>query len=162
MNTREYNIIVRQWAPHLLRFANRNMNNMDIAKDLVQDAFEVLWNKREDVEAEKAKQFLFTVVYRKGIDTFRRDKNDVEISETHLEHKSSANFEAAYSDKELVKKAIAALPDVQRQLVLLRDLEGYDYKEIEKITGLNESQVKVYLFRARKLLKETITRIEAL
>jgi len=162
VNTKEYNIIVRQWAPHLLRFACRNMNNMDIAKDLVQDAFEVLWNKIEEVQAEKAKQFLFTVVYRKGIDLFRREKNEVEISEVHLEVRSGGNFEAAYSDKELLKKAIAVLPETQRQLILLRDLEGYDYKEIEKITGLNESQVKVYLFRARKMLKETITKIEAL
>ena len=163
MNTREYNIVVRQWAPHLLRFANRNMNSMDIAKDLVQDAFEVLWNKKDEVEAEKAKQFLFTIVYRKGIDMFRREGKLTDIQEAHLEIGSTAaSFETTYSDRELLQKAIAELPAQHKQLIMLRDLEGYDYKEIEKITGLNESQVKVYLFRARKMLKEAITRIEAL
>lgn len=163
MNTREYNIIVRQWAPHLLRFANRNMNNMDIAKDLVQDAFEVLWNKKDEVQAEKAKQFLFTVVYRKGIDMFRKEGKITDIQESHLEiSHGGRSFEATYSDKELLAKAIAELPAQHRQLIMLRDLEGYDYREIEKITSLSESQVKVYLFRARKMLKEAIIRIEAL
>lgn len=139
------------------------MNNRDIAKDLVQDAFEVLWNKRDEVQAEKAKQFLFTVVYRKGIDMFRKESKTTDIQESHLEiSHGGASFEATYSDKELLTKAIAELPAQHRQLIMLRDLEGYDYKEIEKITSLSESQVKVYLFRARKMLKEAITRIEAL
>lgn len=138
------------------------MNNMDIAKDIVQDAFEVLWNNKEQVQAEKAKQYLFTVAYRKGIDMFRKEKNDVEINESHMQLGSTASFEKTYSDREFIKKAIAELPETHRQLVLLRDLEGYDYKEIEEITGLNQSQVKVYLFRARKMLKETITRMEAI
>ncbi len=162
MDTAEYNIIVRQWAPHLLRFANSNMRDMDTAKDIVQDAFEVLWNNKESVQAAKARQYLFTIVYRKGIDVFRRVKNDVEMDESHYEIGAAASFEQAFSEKELINKAIQALPETQRKLVLLRDLEGYDYKEIEEITGLNQSQVKVYLFRARKMLKETITRMEAI
>ncbi|HEY1046719.1 MAG TPA: RNA polymerase sigma factor [Bacteroidia bacterium] len=162
MNTTEYNIIVRQWGPHLLRFANRNLNNMDVAKDVVQDAFEVLWKNKDEIQAEKARQYLFTVVFRKGIDVFRKNKNNVAIEEHHYEIGQMAGFEKQISDKEFVKMAMDALPEVQRQLVLLRDLEGYDYKELEAITGLNESQVKVYLFRARKALKETITTMEAL
>lgn len=162
MKTSEYNNIVRQWAPHLLRFANRNLGNMDAAKDVVQDAFEVLWKNREEIKPEKARQYLFTVVYRKGIDVFRAIKDDVEIQESHLEISENMNFERSYSDKEFLRTAIAGLPEIQRKLIMLRDLEGYDYREIEDITGLNQSQVKVYLFRARKQLKETITSMEAL
>jgi RNA polymerase sigma factor (sigma-70 family) len=135
---------------------------MDIAKDIVQDAFEVLWNNRESVQAEKAKQYLFTVVYRKGIDVFRKEKNDVEINDSHLNLHINHGIEKDYSDREFIKKAMSHLPETHRKLILLRDLEGYDYKEIEEITGLNQSQVKVYLFRARKMLKETITRMEAI
>jgi RNA polymerase sigma factor (sigma-70 family) len=138
------------------------MRNIDLAKDIVQDAFEVLWNNKENIQAEKGRQYLFTVVYRKGIDVFRRDRNDMTIDESHMDLKSTQSFESAYSDKEFVHQAMAHLPETHRQLVLLRDLEGYDYKEIEEITGLNQSQVKVYLFRARKMLKETITKMEAI
>jgi RNA polymerase sigma-70 factor (ECF subfamily) len=46
-------------------------------------------------------------------------------------------------------------------VLLLRDYEGYDYAEIGQITGLNESQVKVYIFRARTFLKNYIGKIEA-
>ncbi len=138
------------------------MNDMDMAKDIVQDAFEVLWNNKENVEAAKARQYLFTVVYRKGIDVFRRDRHDVEISDVHLEIGATQSFEKTYTDKEFMRQAIGSLPETHRKLVLLRDLEGYDYKEIEEITGLSQSQVKVYLFRARKMLKETITRMETI
>lgn len=162
MDTHEYNIIVRQWAPHLLRFANSNMKNMDIAKDIVQDTFEVLWNNKESVQAEKAKQYLFTVAYRKGIDVFRRDKNHADINESHATLGAAGSFEKEYSDKDFVGKAIAELPETHRQLVLLRDLEGYEYADIEKITGLNQNQIRVYLFRARKMLKDTITKMEAI
>lgn len=162
MNTNEYNSIVRQWAPHLLRFANKNLRNLDEAKDVVQDAFEVLWKNKDIISTDKAKQYLFTVVFRKGIDVFRKIKPEEAIGESHFELKDKDQFDKQYSDKELVDKAISTLPDLQRQLVLLRDLEGYDYKEIGEIVGLSLSQVKVYLFRARKTLKETITTLEAI
>lgn len=135
---------------------------MDLAKDVVQDAFEVLWNKREEIQAEKARQYLFTVVFRKGIDVFRGMKPVESIEDYHHQIKDNMAFEKTYSEKEIIDKAIAGLPEMQRQLVMLRDLEGYDYKEICEITGLSLSQVKVYLFRARKSMKETITTMEAL
>jgi RNA polymerase sigma-70 factor (ECF subfamily) len=62
-----------------------------------------------------------------------------------------------YSDlKEVLHNAIGQLNDVQRSVVLLRDYEGYSYQEIADITGLNETQVKVYIFRARQFLKQYI------
>ncbi len=146
----------------MLRFANRNVGDIDLAKDVVQDAFEVLWNGKDNVPAEKARQYLFTIVYRKGIDMFRKGKNNVQMNESHMQLSAQHNFESSYSDKEFIKHAMAELSETQRQLIMLRDLEGYDYKEIEEITGMSQSQVKVYLFRARKMLKETITRMEAI
>lgn len=135
---------------------------MDAAKDAVQDAFEVLWKNKDTIEVGKAKQYLFTVVFRKGIDVFRGLKGDVALDIQHESIRDERSFESTYSDKEIVSKAIDQLPELQKKLVLLRDLEGYDYKEIGEITGLSLSQVKVYLFRARKSLKETITTMEAL
>jgi len=60
-----------------------------------------------------------------------------------------------------LNEALNKLPEIQRSVIMLRDYEGYDYNEIGEITGLNESQVKVYIFRARKFLKNYIGSIEA-
>ena len=62
--------------------------------------------------------------------------------------------------KKILDEALARLPETQRSLVLLKDYEGYSYEEIGQITGLNSSQVKVYLHRARVQLKEYLVKIE--
>ena len=68
-----------------------------------------------------------------------------------------------YSDlKEVLNRALEQLPEIQKTVVMLRDYEGYDYEEIGEITGLNESQVKVYIFRARTFLKNYLGKVEAL
>jgi RNA polymerase sigma-70 factor (ECF subfamily) len=62
--------------------------------------------------------------------------------------------------KKVLDDALARLSETQRSLVLLKDYEGYSYEEIGKITGLNESQVKVYLHRARLQLREYLVKME--
>lgn len=52
------------------------------------------------------------------------------------------------------------LSDIQRSVLLLRDYEGYSYEEIGQITGLNESQVKVYIFRARMFMKNYLVSLD--
>ena len=67
----------------------------------------------------------------------------------------------SYNDlKEVINEAVSKLPEIQRSVVLLRDYEGYSYEEIGKITSLTESQVKVYIFRARTFLKEYIGKLD--
>jgi RNA polymerase sigma-70 factor (ECF subfamily) len=62
-----------------------------------------------------------------------------------------------YSDlKEILDMAVGKLPEIQRSVILLRDYEGYSYEEIGNITNLKESQVKVYIYRARVFLKKYI------
>ena len=60
----------------------------------------------------------------------------------------------------VVDEALSKLPEIQKNVVLLRDYEGYDYAEIGNITGLSESQVKVYIFRARQTLKDYLVGVE--
>jgi RNA polymerase sigma-70 factor (ECF subfamily) len=77
------------------------------------------------------------------------------------------NFsEYAYTDQykglnEILEQALKRLPEIQRSVILLRDYEGYSYQEIGEITGLNESQVKVYIYRGRLALKKFIGSMEA-
>ena len=61
---------------------------------------------------------------------------------------------------QVLNEALDKLPEIQKSVVLLRDYEGYNYQEIAEITGLNESQVKVYIFRARVTLRAYIKRLE--
>src|SRR5207249_90466 len=62
--------------------------------------------------------------------------------------------------KEILERALAKLSETQRSLVLLKDYEGYSYEEIGKIMNLNESQVKVYLHRARLQLKDYLVKVD--
>jgi RNA polymerase sigma-70 factor (ECF subfamily) len=68
-----------------------------------------------------------------------------------------------YSDlKERLDEAVQRLPEVQRMVLVLRDFEGYSYQEIGQICELGESQVKVYIYRARVFLKNYIGNLEVL
>jgi RNA polymerase sigma-70 factor (ECF subfamily) len=60
----------------------------------------------------------------------------------------------------ILHEALDKLPVIQKTVVLLRDYEGYNYAEIAEITALNESQVKVYIFRARQTLKSYLKQID--
>jgi RNA polymerase sigma-70 factor (ECF subfamily) len=61
---------------------------------------------------------------------------------------------------EILSEAVKLLPEIQRTVILLRDYEGYSYKEIGDITELSEAQVKVYIYRARVFLKNYIGKME--
>jgi len=92
------------------------------------------------------------------IDLIRREKKLTPFDDINNEDYS---HNEQFSDlNEILHKAINQLPEIQRSVVLLRDYEGYSYEEIGEITGLNESQVKVYIFRARAFLKNYIGSLE--
>jgi len=93
------------------------------------------------------------------IDIIRKEKRSSYSEELKLPEQSHENN---YSDLgEVLKEAVNRLPEVQRMVLLLRDYEGYSYEEIGEMANLNESQVKVYIFRARVFLKKYIGRMEA-
>ncbi len=58
--------------------------------------------------------------------------------------------------REVIEKSLAMLPPIQKSIILLRDLEGYNYKEIGDILELSEAQVNIYLFRARNKIKKQL------
>lgn len=154
MTVNEYNNCVNQYADGVFRFILKNIKDEDRAKDIVQDAFEKLWVKLSEIEVATVKSYLFTTAYNTMIDSIRRDKFTGDFENVkdvdYVTHNS-------YSDvKEVLNEALSKLNEIQRSVILLRDYEGYNYDEIGKITGLSESQVKVYIYRARVFLKEYI------
>jgi RNA polymerase sigma-70 factor (ECF subfamily) len=152
MTVREYNQCVDKYADRVYRFVLKHLRDSDISKDIVQESFVKLWKHAENVSYEKARAYLFTTAYHTLIDHTRKEKYS---SPYESAHEQLQTVDHSYSDlKEILDEALGRLPDVQRAVVLLRDYEGYAYKEIAGLTGLNETQVKVYIYRARTALKE--------
>src|SRR5688572_12886480 len=158
MTEKEYNQCVTQYADNVYRFIVKNLRHEEDARDVVQTAFEKLWRNREEVDGAKSKSYLFTVAYNGMIDHIRKVKRvylkDEFKDETRIYSKEQNNAKA------VLQEALARLSETQRSLVMLKDYEGYSYEEIGRIMNLSESQVKVYLHRARLQLKEYIVKIE--
>jgi RNA polymerase sigma factor (sigma-70 family) len=158
MTVEEYNFCVDQYSDNVYRFILKNIRDTDKAKDIVQDSFEKMWIKVDSIDYEKAKSYLFTTAYHTMIDLLRREKKFGDFNTVKHENYSHTD---QYSDlNEVLHEAIKLLPEAQRTVILLRDYEGYTYEEIAEITGLNESQVKVYIYRGRMFLKDYIGKLE--
>jgi len=158
MTVDQYNLSVDKYSDNLYRFILKNIHDEDKANDIVQESYEKLWLKVETVTYDKVKSYLFSTGYHTMIDHIRREKRQVSFEDINPEDYS---HNEQFSDlNEILHKAINLLPDIQRSVVLLRDYEGYSYEEIGEITSLNESQVKVYIFRARAFLKNYIGSLE--
>ena len=154
MTVQDYNRCVEDHADGLYRFILKNIKDEEKASDIVQESFEKLWRKLENVNSEKAKSYLFSTAYHTMIDDLRKEKRMEDFS--HVKQEQHAH-DAQYSDlQEILHEALGRLTEIQRTVILLRDYEGYSYGEIGEITGLNESQVKVYIYRARVFLKNYI------
>jgi RNA polymerase sigma factor (sigma-70 family) len=134
------------------------MKDEEEARDVVQDAFEKMWRNHENVDSQKSKSYLFTTGYHTMIDRIRKKKKVSDFTEVNEE---SLFHTEQYSDaKKILNEAVNLLPDIQKAVITLRDFEGYSYGEIGTITKLSESQVKVYIYRARLFLKEYIGSME--
>lgn len=158
MTEKEYNQCVTDHADNVYRFIVKNLRHEEDARDVVQTAFEKLWRSRADVDPEKSKSYLFTIAYNAMIDHLRKAKR-IYLKEEFNESARITNS-PAHNAKAVLEQALSRLSETQRSLVMLKDYEGYNYEEIGKITGLNSSQVKVYLHRARIQLKEYLVKAE--
>ena len=158
MTDKEYNECVTNYADNVYRFILKNLRHEDDAKDVVQTSFEKLWVNRAGIQSEKSKSYLFTVAYHQMIDHIRKTKR-IYLKEDLSEEIRTIDKPINNINK-ILENALSRLSDMQRSLVLLKDYEGYSYEEIGQITALNESQVKVYLHRARLQLKNYLVKPE--
>ena len=158
MTEREYNQCVNLYADNVYRFILKNIKHEEDAKDIVQSAFEKMWVNRQQVENDRCKSFLFTVAYHQMIDHIRKNKRIV-LKEEFSDAAKTINRQQ-HDSKKVLNEALNQLNEIQKSLVMLKDYEGYSYEEIGQITELSQSQVKVYLHRARLQLREYIVRPE--
>lgn len=160
MTVREYNQSVEDYSDNIFRFLLGNLKNKEFAEDIVQETYEKLWMKRGTVSYEKVRAYLFTAAYHTMIDWIRKEKRIVSME--GLSVNPQAEEKVPPDLNELLHKAIGRLPADQRAVIILRDYEGYSYKEIAEITGQTEPQVKINIYRGRKFLKNYIGSIEVL
>ncbi|MBD3636286.1 MAG: RNA polymerase sigma factor [Crocinitomicaceae bacterium] len=155
MNRKEYNIAVKEFSGRLYGFALKYLQNKEDASDIVQDVFEKLWKNRKKVEPAKVKAWLFTCAHNAMINYIKK-RSKLMYVEHMTSPETAESHTKTYEMKEVIEKCLAQLPPVQKSIILLRDLEGYNYKEIGEILELSEAQVKVYLFRARNKIKKQL------
>lgn len=156
MTTREYNDCVKLFSDDLYRFALRYSGDGDKSHDIVQDAFVILWERHSELKFKGIKGYLIRTLYRLLVNSHRhevvcRNARDNLLPEQE-DYEQHHNFEL----HDTMQNALNQLPQIQRQLLLLKDLEGYEYSEMAEMTGISEQQVAVYLFRARKKMRELL------
>ncbi len=158
MTRKEYNEAVELYADNLYRFIVKHTQNKMLAEDIVQETFAKVWEKHETIAASKTKSYLFTTAYHQLIDEIKKEKRttDKEIED----YKNEESLTHLFDVQKTLNEAVNQLPEIQKTVVLLRDYEGYNYSEISEITSLSESQVKVYIFRARQALKDYLKSAE--
>jgi RNA polymerase sigma-70 factor (ECF subfamily) len=155
MTDKAYNDCVDNFADGVYRFIVKNIRHTEDAQDIVQSAFEKLWVNRAQVIPEKAKSYLFTVAYHQMIDHIRKTGKMPLTEDTGIPQQQIVQQDTEL--KQVLMHAVNELNPTQRSLVLLKDYEGYSYQEISEIMNLSESQVKVYLHRARLILKTKLS-----
>ncbi len=158
MTVEEYNRAVQEYADSIYRFIRADLKDEDRANDIVQDSYEKLWRNVAEIEFVVSKSWLFSTAYHAMIDVIRKEKRMTVLEESH---ESDFLYESQYSDlNEILHAALERLPEQQRTSLLLRDYEGYSYKEIGEITGMTEAQVKISIYRGRVALRNYIGKIE--
>ena len=148
-------------SDRLFRLALRITMNRAEAEDVVQDTLLKVWEQRNEWEQiDSLEAFALTICRNRALDvTKRAGRNNTSLDKIDSVQPSISNLQSSIEEREqlsLVRKFMDELPEVQRSIMLLRDIEGKTYQEIAQTLDISETQVKVYLHRARTKIKERI------
>lgn len=137
------------------------LNDTQEAEDATQEAFVKLWHNRDNIDPERIKPWLMKVTRNGCLDRLRRRRENVEFEESYMSADDNGPMkDAAASETGLwLKRAIAGLKEPYRSLVVLRDVNQHSYEEVAGMLELNLAQVKTYLHRARKQLREQLAEV---
>ncbi len=140
----------------LYRIARRILDSETEAADAVQDLFLKILQRQKDYKKHPSKEaFAVTVLKNLCIDKLRKKKevlSDSKIVNFYIE----SNIDHKLDTETMISGAVRKLPDKQKLIFHLRDIEGYEYKEIEKMTGMSVSAIKTNLSRARQTIREIL------
>lgn len=151
----------------LFRFAFRLLGSSEEAKDVVQEVFIKVWNGRDQMaDIDNMEAWCMRITRNLSLDKLRtRQRKATDSMEDNFDIQQDARtpYETAENNENMqrINQLIASLPEKQRQVMHLRDIEGYSYNEICEILELDMNQVKVNLFRARNAVREKFVKINA-
>ena len=163
MTIEDFKIQLLPLKNRIYRMSLRLLNNSDDAQDTVQEVFLKIWKMQDKLNNIKnLEAFTMTVTRNHCLDKLKSKSNKhlslnediTETEETPLRNTETSDLISK------VKKVLMKLPEQQKTLVHLRDIEGYDFDEIMNITGWDLNYVRVNLSRGRKRIKETIIKIQ--
>lgn len=145
----------------LFRYALRIVQNQMEAEDVVQEVLVKIWKKEEELkDIENFEAWCMTVTRNLSLDKLRKVKKTLEPVENHIQIRdTSLDPYQKTRQKELlriIRETMNKLSDDQKQVIHLRDIEGYTYKEIAAITEFSVDKIKVYLHRARINLRKAL------
>lgn len=155
MKKHEYNFVIDELSAQLYRYAFHFLRNQEDAKDIIQDVFEKMWLNRKTIELETVKPWLYRCTHNAMVNFIAKKSRTSYMSNQELP-KTTSPFDSSFESMQVVDRMVSILPPTQKSIILLRDIEGYTYKEIGLILDLSASQVKVYLFRARMKIKKQL------
>ncbi len=164
MNAEQYEAIFYKMKDKLYRYSLRFVKDVEVAEDVVQDVMYKLWQKRQEADQiENLEAWMMVLTRNRSLDILRKVKdNMVNIDEAY-----SLSDQAPIPDKQMenadlmkqLTSCIDQLPEKQRTIFHLREIEQMSYEEICQMTGYNLDDVKVSLFRARKHIQRMLSKI---
>ncbi len=158
MNQVEFIKTINPFKDKLFRLAKRLLISNDEAQDATQEILIKLWNKKKDLKSYKnLESFAMTITKNYCLDELKSKKSsNLKIENFEFENKNNNLIKDLEISDSLnwIKKAINNLPEQQKIIIQLREIEQYEFDEIAKIVGMNETAIRVALSRARKSVKE--------
>jgi len=159
MVARDFKTSVLPVSKKLLRFATHFLKDEEQARDVVQDVFLKLWQKRDTLsEIENIEAFAMRMTRNRCLDVIRANKvipidaeTDRKLKEETIDVHSKVELSESANQ---IKKLIGQLPDLQRTVMHLRDIEQLSYDEIAETTELKVNAIRVNLSRARKKVRD--------
>ena len=162
MEKKGFDILFISLKDKIFRFAKTILSDEAEAEDVTQDIFEKLWLNQEKLEEyTNIESYVFRSTKNLCLDRIRH-RNVVLKNSNEIKYLSNNNVELEPDKKDtsdIIKNTIKNLPEKQRIIIHLRDIEGYDFDEISKITGVEKNAIRVSLSRARKTVKQELIKI---
>jgi RNA polymerase sigma factor (sigma-70 family) len=164
MDLQEFKSQVLPIKDKLFRIAMFLLKSREEAEDAVQEIFLRLWNKREKLdEYHSVEALAVTSIKNYCLDKLKSKKHRYQQSDSIMEIETGLltpykSLEASESAS-LVLQIFHTLPDQQKLIIQLRDVEEYSYEEIEQVTGMNINAIRVSLARARKTVRDYYLKI---
>ena len=158
MNQNEFVISITPFKDKLFRLAKRLLVSTEEAEDATQEVLLKLWNKNENLSNYNSLEaFAMTMTKNYCLDQLKSKR----AGNMKLVHDNYNNREPSLLQKledkdslDWVEKVINQLPEQQRMIIQMRDIEQYEFEEIAKILDMNETAIRVALSRARKTIRE--------